>query len=57
MNDSEEDNLKTYKTIILGNTLVGKTSILIRYLDNMFQTTKTTIGIDYRFKKITHQGV
>jgi len=33
---------------------VGKSTLLIRYVDGEFNPQKPTIGIDYRFKKVTH---
>ena len=42
-----------YKIIILGGYVVGKTNFISRYVDNIFQTTTiTTIGMDYRIKKV-----
>ena len=37
------------KIILLGDTCVGKSSLLIKYLDNIFmEHGQTTIGVDYR---------
>ena len=37
------------KIIFLGDTCVGKSSLLIKYLDNIFmEHGQTTIGVDYR---------
>jgi len=43
----------TAKILILGDSSVGKSSILMRYTDNTFATNMTTtVGIDYKLKKI-----
>ncbi|KAJ5070606.1 ras and ef-hand domain-containing protein [Anaeramoeba ignava] len=45
-----EDEEKTLKILIIGNSLVGKSSILLRYCDNQFtEEMGTTIGVDFRF--------
>lgn len=48
----EYDHL--YKAVIIGNSGVGKSSILIRFAENQFQDHYlATIGVDFRFKTIT----
>lgn len=50
--------MPTYKIIIIGDSQVGKTAITSRYLSNAFHyNTMTTIGIDFRIKKIVKDGV
>ena len=46
------------KVLTLGDTTVGKTSIVLRYSDDKFieDTTLSTIGIDFKIKKITRGG-
>ena len=40
-----------YKALLLGDTTVGKTCILLKYTDKIFQETHMmTIGLDYRLK-------
>ena len=40
-----------YKVLLLGDTTVGKTCILLKYTDKIFQETHMmTIGLDYRLK-------
>ena len=47
------NNEETIKIIILGNSLVGKTSFLIRFTKNKFdETYLATIGIDYIYRII-----
>ena len=41
------------KLLTLGDSLVGKTSIVMRYSDNKFADTFATIGIDFKTKFFT----
>ena len=44
---------KTFKIILVGDSKVGKTSIIRRYTDNTFTTqTLSTIGSDFNYKLI-----
>ncbi len=46
---------KIFEYIIIGPPDIGKTSIMIRYLDNMFYDfSYNTIGVDMRTKKINN---
>ena len=48
----------TLKIIILGDSNVGKTSLLLSYTDNYFPDSHiATIGIDYKIKTLTINGV
>ena len=51
-----QSSLKNYKTIIIGRTSVGKSTLLLRYVEGEFNPQKPTIGIDYRFKKVTYDS-
>jgi len=43
----------TFKILLLGDSKVGKSSILTRYSDGYFSiNTVTTLGIDYKIKKM-----
>ncbi len=43
-----------YKILILGDATVGKTSILIRYIDDKFDADSlSTLGVDVRYKYVT----
>ena len=54
-NEEKEISLKI---IILGDSNVGKTSILLKYVDGYFPTIYVaTIGDEYKVKKITINGV
>ncbi|CAG9314842.1 unnamed protein product [Blepharisma stoltei] len=49
--DNEYDYI--FKVVILGDSGVGKTSLMIRYADQMFEESIfCTIGIDFRMKTI-----
>jgi GTPase SAR1 family protein len=51
---------KKIKTCIIGDTEVGKTSLIVRIIENAFnQNVVTTIGVDYKFqnKKILGEEV
>ena len=44
----------TAKILILGESKVGKSSLLLRFTENKFmETIGPTLGIDYKIKKIT----
>ena len=56
----EVDNYEQlYKIIIIGDSGVGKSNILGRYLHNEFhEDTKSTVGVEFGSKKMvieTHQ--
>ena len=45
---------KRYKVLLLGDSTVGKTCFLKRYLDDTFQDVYlSTIGFDFKFKTVT----
>ena len=55
MESSEPDAI--LKIIILGDTMVGKTSIMYRYATNEFdQSGASTIGIEFWGKTIKMEG-
>lgn len=46
-----------YKILTLGNSMVGKTSLITKYVDNKFHDSYlSTIGIDYQTKIIEYKG-
>jgi len=46
-----------FKIVIIGDSGVGKSSILIRFSDDSFtETYLTTIGVDFRFKTLKIEG-
>ena len=45
------------KLLIIGDTNVGKTSLLLRYIDDYFPDKyMATIGVEYRVKEIEYRG-
>ena len=53
MRKDSNDNKISYNFLILGDKMVGKTSILERYVNNSFNPNYiTTIGMDKRIKRI-----
>ena len=54
MDDEDtEDYYRLYKILLLGDSAVGKSCLLLRYCDNAFQETHlTTIGLDFRLKTV-----
>jgi small GTP-binding protein len=52
-----EPLLKKYKVLIIGNSCVGKTSILCRHVDGKFsEEVPGTIGVDYRSNAYIRDG-
>ena len=44
----------TYKILLLGESNVGKTSIILRYIENSFVESDTsTVGVDVKYKYVT----
>ena len=58
MVEDSENYEQLYKIIIIGDSGVGKSNILGRYLNNEFkQDTKSTVGVEFGSKKVTVGGV
>ena len=56
MNDQSKSNI-TLKYLVVGDSGVGKTSLLMRYCEDSFQTDYlSTIGVDFKIKRIEHNG-
>lgn len=46
-----------FKTLLIGNSSVGKSSLLLRFSDNIFQETfYPTIGVDFKIRTFDHEG-
>jgi len=46
----------SFKLLLLGNNGVGKSCIFLRYFDDIFNISQlTTIGVDYRIKRVSYQ--
>jgi Ras-related protein Rab-1A len=42
-----------FKLVIIGNSGVGKSSVLLRFSDDQFsESYLTTIGVDFKFKTL-----
>jgi GTPase SAR1 family protein len=52
MNDFESVNIRTIKTIIIGNSGVGKSTFLYRYINGSYNPQEVTLGMDFKSKKI-----
>lgn len=50
----ENSDILTYKIILLGNSWVGKTSLVKKYIQNIFdENPLSTIGVNFSFKELT----
>ena len=45
-----------YKILFLGDSSVGKTSLLLRYIDGKFDNSLPTVGVDVKIKYITYEN-
>lgn len=53
----DEDVLTTLKILIIGESGVGKSSLLLRFTDDNFDPDQAlTIGVDFKTKKLTVDG-
>ena len=58
IDDDEDDNqdMLSYKIILLGDTSVGKTSLIIRFCDSKFyQICTSTVGVDTKTKYVKYK--
>lgn len=55
----EEQNVTlTFKIVLAGNIGVGKTNLISRFADDLFDENQmSTIGVDFKLKKIDVEGV
>uniref|UniRef100_A0A1I7Z5U6 small monomeric GTPase n=1 Tax=Steinernema glaseri TaxID=37863 RepID=A0A1I7Z5U6_9BILA len=55
--DDEEPTLTTLKILIIGESGVGKSSLLLRFVDDVFDPEQqATIGVDFRVTSLTVDG-
>lgn len=53
----DEDIITTLKLLIIGESGVGKSSLLLRFTEDNFDPEQTlTIGVDFKTKKLTIDG-
>lgn len=52
----DQEQLRNFKTIIVGRSSVGKSAILLRFVDGTFAHQNITVAVDYRFKQVTAGG-
>jgi GTPase SAR1 family protein len=50
--DIEEGKQNSYKTIVIGNSDVGKSTLLVQFIDGKFSRQIATVGLDYHSKKV-----
>ena len=56
--DKNDDSQASVKILILGESAVGKTSILVRYVDDKFEEAGiSTLGVDYKYKIIKFESL
>ena len=55
LSKKEYDNL--FKYVLLGDSCVGKSCLLVRFADDHFiENYSATIGVDFRFRSLHHCG-
>ena len=56
--DSEKEPQITVKLLLLGDSTVGKTSILVKYINDKFdEGAIATVGVDYMDKIINYKNL
>lgn len=54
MTNMNIDSFYSFKLLLVGNSSVGKSSILLRYADNIFyENSESTIGVDLKLRSHT----
>jgi Ras-related protein Rab-18 len=53
----DDDIIATLKILIIGESGVGKSSLLLRFTDDIFDTElSATIGVDFKVKTLSVDG-
>mmetsp|Transcript_13140 Transcript_13140/g.28810 ORF Transcript_13140/g.28810 Transcript_13140/m.28810 type:complete len:206 (-) Transcript_13140:250-867(-) len=53
MSSNKKDYDQLFKLVVIGDTGVGKSCILLRFVDNIFaENYANTIGVDFRFRTV-----
>ena len=53
----EKDHDYLFKVVVVGESSVGKSSIILRYCDNFYTDSFiSTIGVDFKFKNLEKNG-
>lgn len=48
---NSQKKTRSFKVVIVGRSSVGKSCLLVRFVDNIFDSEYiTTIGVDFQFK-------
>lgn len=48
---------KEIKIVVVGSSSVGKSSLLVRFIDSQFtESTLATIGVDFKFREMVVGG-
>ena len=47
-----QENDYSFKIVMVGNSCVGKSTILFRFVDKIFKDTLPTIGVDFKFRSM-----
>lgn len=47
---------RRYKVLFVGNSTVGKSSLILRLADGVFHDVKSTIGVDYKRRNVSANG-
>ena len=56
-NDARYNGRRVFKVLLLGDSDVGKSSMLRRFIDDHFSHTTPTIGVDMKMRDVVVDGV
>ena len=52
-NDAAENASTQYKVVIVGDSGVGKSCLLVRYTDDRYENQVSTVGVDFKTRDVT----